>query len=351
MAQIKVILFNIFLVTILFFAIDVFFGQHLIKSFSKYSIEPVIRISHPIFNHTLLPNQHMVKTSWGPHDYFICTNANGFKSSCDTKNTNNNLDIVFMGDSFTEAIGLPWEDSFVGMYAELNPKLNITNMGLAGYSPSIYYSKIKYFLDRGIKIKHVIVFVDITDVRDEGLRYILNTDGSVSSKINSTKNFLLLNKELKERLPISRILLKILIQLGATDQINSASWLNDNSLSGFGPKGVEGAIKNTVENMRLLSKLLSENNIKLSVGIFPQPNQILTSEKTNRHVNIWRNFCKNRCFSFINSFPVFYEMLNQKLPEKIIEKYYINGDIHFNKEGNQIILNQIIKDFRFPLEN
>ena len=347
---------NFFIFILLFFAIDIFFGNHLIK-YSKNYLGSMIRVSHPFFHHTLLSDQFMVRTSWASNNYFLCTDADGFKSPCEIKEiSNSNLDVVFMGDSFTEAIGVPWEDSFVGMYAKLNPQLNIANMGLAGYSPSIYYSKIKYFLDRGKKIKHVVVFVDIADIKDEGLRYSLNKDGSVSSTLHSKKKYFLINHKIKERLPFTRILYRTIINLSTPDPIYQTSWINDNNLSGYGPTGVEGAIKKTVGNMLLLSELLSANNIKLSVAIFPQPNQLLTAKMTynpvtekyeaNKHVSIWRNFCDNRCHTFINSFPAFYEILGQEIPKKIIKEYYIDGDIHFNKKGNEIILNQIVKDFK-----
>lgn len=87
-----------------------------------------------------------------------------------------------MGDSFTEGIGLPFDQTFVGMVSNSFPDLRIANLGVVSYSPSIYLSKLKELYKQGYRFKHVIVFIDIADVYDEANAYDLHHDSVVVDK-------------------------------------------------------------------------------------------------------------------------------------------------------------------------
>ena len=50
-----------------------------------------------------------------------------------------------------------------------------------------YFIKLKYFIDRGMKIKNVIVYVDTGDIYDESRRKIIN--GQVINEFDSFKNY------------------------------------------------------------------------------------------------------------------------------------------------------------------
>ena len=49
--------------------------------------------------------------------------------------------VLFMGNSFTEALGVAYEESFVGRFAAAFPQLDVLNGGVSGYAPSVYYAK------------------------------------------------------------------------------------------------------------------------------------------------------------------------------------------------------------------
>ena len=107
------------------------------------------------------------KSFWGNIEYVTCTNAYGFRDSCDKKKSeDNSFQIIFIGDSFTEGLGVEYDKSFVGLY-DKSSKYSVLNMAVSSYSPIIYLKKIKYFLDKGLKIDSVIVFLDISDIDDE----------------------------------------------------------------------------------------------------------------------------------------------------------------------------------------
>ena len=77
--------------------------------------------------------------------------------------------VLFIGDSFTEGVGLPWNQTFVGLFAALFPDVEVLNGGVVGYSPSIYLRQVELLLGRGVTLNKVIIFIDISDVQDEAL--------------------------------------------------------------------------------------------------------------------------------------------------------------------------------------
>jgi len=164
---------------LLFLLIDIVFGSW-IMSLVRPS-EP-FRVRHLIYHHTLKPN-HDGLGHWGTWSYRLCTSAEGFKGSCNQKQASTKVfDIAFMGDSFTEGVGLPYERTFVGMVSAQNPELKIANLGVVSYSPAIYLSKLKALYAEGYKFKHVIVFIDIGDAYDEANSYDLHNDTIVVDK-------------------------------------------------------------------------------------------------------------------------------------------------------------------------
>jgi hypothetical protein len=170
--------FSIALVTILMFVIvDFFAGNVLLSMARKEGKKDTFRTSHPRYHHTLQPS-YAGPAYWGPFSYKVCTNASGMKSDCgDTSLAEKHFDIAFIGDSFTEGVGVPYEDSFVGMVAKAHPELKIANLGVVSYSPTIYLKKLEDYLKHGYTFKKVIVFVDIGDIMDEA-QYVEDSQGN-----------------------------------------------------------------------------------------------------------------------------------------------------------------------------
>jgi hypothetical protein len=164
---------------LLFLLIDLFFGawvMSLIRPAERF------RIQHPIYHHTLKPDYDGVG-HWGTWSYRMCTNTEGFKDQCGaSRTTRKDFDIAFIGDSFTEGIGLPYEQTFVGMVAAQRPDLTIANLGVVSYSPAIYLAKLKELFSKGYRFKHIIVFIDIGDAYDEANSYDLHNDAVVVDK-------------------------------------------------------------------------------------------------------------------------------------------------------------------------
>jgi hypothetical protein len=156
---------------ILFLIIDLLLGNRLLAIARNDPPKDAFRIPHQTYHHTLSPNFNG-SGFWGTWFYKVCTDPSGFKTDCAVdKPQKKSFDIAFLGDSFTEGVGLPVEQTFVGMVAAKHPELSIANLGVVSYAPSIYLAKLKALYEQGYQFKKVIVFIDIGDIQDEALTY------------------------------------------------------------------------------------------------------------------------------------------------------------------------------------
>ena len=75
------------------------------------------RVKNNIYHHDFLPNINVIEDNGKFGKYNFITNSMGFKDK-DTRKINLNKTkhrIIFIGDSFTEGLFLPYEKTFVGI--------------------------------------------------------------------------------------------------------------------------------------------------------------------------------------------------------------------------------------------
>ena len=164
------VFFKIFLITFcLILSIDFLIGNKILQFIDPLIKETEfydkrVKIWNNTFHHTFKKNVNMKSVGIEKNNRF-CTNHLGFKSNCNFKKVKN-FKFGFLGDSFTEGIGLNHENTFVGLFEKKLGK-QVANMGVSSYSPKIHLSKINFFLNKGILFEHVILFLDISDYFDE----------------------------------------------------------------------------------------------------------------------------------------------------------------------------------------
>ena len=145
---------NILLIFVVFFIIlDVAIGKYLYKKFIRKNFTDInhsYRIKDDIFDHSFLPSFKGL-ASWGNTSYDFCTNSNSFRDSCSNQfDKTREYDLAFIGDSFTESLGINYEESFVGLISSVFKNKKIANLAVSSYSPAIYYAKINYLLNECI---------------------------------------------------------------------------------------------------------------------------------------------------------------------------------------------------------
>ena len=198
--KIKIIFINLFVFFLIFLTADLIFSNFVYKR----------NISHKCYEYDedgkfykLQKNCFAQMRLFETLDSFkLYTDKNGNRfSGSVTRSTNKN--IYFFGDSIAFGLGVNWENSFAGIVESQKKNYNVTNLGVPGYSPSVY----NYILQNLVKTKDikgdkVFVVIDLTDVNDEVGRWRISKNKQkpyLISSINKKKNYQVL-KNLNEKI-------------------------------------------------------------------------------------------------------------------------------------------------------
>jgi hypothetical protein len=122
-----------------------------------------------------------------------------------------------------------------------------------------------------------------------------------------------------------------------------SSWTYNPYSIGYGDDGVKHGIEKSLTAMVMLSDLLKDKGINLSVGVYPWPGQLVYDSVYSEQVRIWEDFCKTRCVKFYNSFESFFALKNATSAEEVIELYFIAEDVHHNRKGAEVIANDFLR--------
>jgi hypothetical protein len=321
------------------------------------------RVANAVYDHGLAANFEGYDV-WGEARYPLLTNSLGFKDGSvrEVPLKGSSRRILLMGDSFAEAIGMPYEDSFFGLLnragQQREQKIEFLDAGVASYSPSIYYKKVKYLLDHGLQFDEVVLLSDSSDVEDEATSYFCIDDDPVYQKLCTTppgtyppagppkRDFFIDHFVVTNRV---RITLKRWIQSASGNRRRAIEhdhdrigWTTPNpDPARYRPLGVEGGIARSLENMTKLSDLLASRGIPLTIVVYPWAQQIAQNDRDSRQVKLWRDFCPGRCKAFINLFPAFFAVTDSR--KDWYEDLYILGDDHFSAAGNRMLFDELAK--------
>ena len=344
--------FSIFLLIILVILIDI------TLTYVLNIYEKKVFINHPVYHHTFGKNKVFYKNG-----IKYITDSYGFRNSSVKKHQKKyERSILFIGDSFTEGIGLNFEDTFVGIIKKTLSKENIEvfNAARSSYSPIIYYKKIKFLIENEkIRFDEAIIFLDISDVEDESKIYKLDNNGNVisrnlSSEINynqlgDQKYRVFLYKNTTIFYFASKLIYNLFIKKkGKFDDLISQDFkrdkwtINKESYNEYGQNGTKLMLK----YMDMLKKTLDKNNIEMTIAVYPWPSQVYYEDLDSIHVKIWKNWSNKNNVKFINFFPTFVKKgISNKEKNKILENFYMPYDVHFNKTGNQVIAEKFLNKY------
>jgi len=320
-----------------------------------------IRIQDLFFHHALLPNSYE-SSKWGNDmTYTFFTNSLGFKDkeNRDVELTTNKYRIVFIGDSFTEGVGYPYEKTFVGYINSTldSSKYDVLNAGVISYSPKLYFLKMKTLIeDTGLKMNELVCFIDISDIQDEIVYEDFQPENQLSYK-NSLKNYI----QKKSLIGNSALALQRKVIAWMKDKRGNKAnndekfdrkdfdenyykerslWTdNDIVMKKWGNKGMALC----EQYMDQLYLLMRKNNIKMTIAVYPYPYQITKKDMDSKQVKFWKKFSKDRDIDFIDYFPHFIRSSSSK---EILEKYFIPGDCHWNAEGHKLVAKVYIDFFK-----
>ena len=107
------------LIFIIIFIVSFVFVDFLAGYFYAKKIR-LYRKANFFYHHELVRNISNLNVLWGKEYYKISTNSLGFRDKNNRKIPlkNDIYRIILMGDSFTESVGVNWENSFPGILSE-----------------------------------------------------------------------------------------------------------------------------------------------------------------------------------------------------------------------------------------
>ncbi len=322
------------------------------------------RIANKIYDHGLAANFDGYEV-WGELRYPLATDSLGFKDASvrDVPLKSASRRVLLIGDSFAEGIGMSFEDSFAGQLyraGQARPdKIEFLDAGVASYSPSIYYRKVKYLIDSGLQFDEVVVFSDTSDVTDEATSYFCidddpkyhshcsSAEGSAQPEASPPKKpdffidrFVVTNRV---RIYIKRSIQSLLgnRRRSINTDHTRIGWVIPglDVANDYKPLGVEGGIARSLQNMRALSDLLASHKIPLTIVVYPWAQQIAQGDRDSKQVSLWREFCQGRCKAFINLYPAFFAAADAD--RNWYELLFILGDDHFSVEGNRFMFREL----------
>jgi len=333
-------------------------------------VKSAFRVHVPVYSHSLAANFDG-DDLWGERRYHIRTNALGFKDAVnrDVPPKSDRRRVLFIGDSFTEGVALPYEQTFVGRFAAAFPDMDVLNAGVSSYAPSVYFMKIKSLLDAGLQFDEAIVYVDISDIQDEAIYYRYGPDGSLAwtnfeKECPSPEATLVIKPswwarpsymlEYFEKARFMRRAIKDVRNLNVAELLkpgmsygadrDRSSWTYDPKATCYGAMGIEGGVAKAIENMDRLHALLSARGIPLSVGVYPWPQQLLYDQENSRQAQIWRDWCAAKCRKFFDHFPAFFAYKNAH--PNFLKDLFIWTDVHYNERGNDLLAQDLIANYR-----
>lgn len=334
-------------------SIDFFFGRNVLNLINKKS-DGIVSWNYKDEKLGLVieKNFQIENAQWGSKFYDFCSNDLGLKSACSENNSKKKYKYAFLGDSFTEGIGVPYEKTFVGLFD--NGSNNVINFAISGGSPNIHTRRLNYFLNsENIEIEDLFFFFDLTDFEDDfgwdrdGVKYVDSYNVDFSKE--KYKKFL------KDYLPVTyHVLLNIWWKslrqyfvsptehLGYHDRKYDWDYKSTDLIPDYKYK------KNLIfKNLNEISKIVKSKNINFYIVVYPHPATILYLKdmELSNNQKLISSFCSidDNC-KMISLYDNFYSEIIKRGKDDVINKYYFKGDIHFNEKGHKFVYESFIKN-------
>lgn len=293
-----------------------------------------------ILHHENLKNNYFTsydfsnEREWNNVDIYYDNLGNRFSGS--NKNQDINLKkYIFLGDSFTEALQVQWDKTFVGLIENKIPYYQIVNLGVTTYSPSIYYLKLKKDINEYKNINKLLIQIFSYDfIDDEYYKVYSNVpDISDPKEYISKLKYISPQKDMNKKREIidffkkqlkKSYLIRYLKKIQKSYFYQKVSWTNP----------TETFVRQnsiTVEALIKIKEICEIKNIELSIFMIPDKKKLINNEN-DFHYNEFKNIMINNNFNFIDVLPYF----------KGHNNLFFRKDIHLTEKGHEVLSEALI---------
>ena len=295
------------------------------------------------YHHDLAPDVKATRV-WGNILYPWQTDRFGFRTGdCAPSAPEKGRENIFViGDSFTEALGSSYEQSFPGLMAceAARQGKAVWNLGVASYSPAIYHRKIRAAAERlEIKPTDIFVFLDLSDIDDDANIYRPGDDGLIRSAQSGERPASFdVGKFLVNNFTTARLLYDLYVTSSFSYSMSigrpRARWTVDPALlESWGRRGLDVA----GANLDRIVTLCREWQCRLTLVVYPWPDNVVAGDRDSIQVTHWRDWAAARNVRFIDGFAPFF----REPADTALRKYYIAGDVHFTELGNRLLYDAV----------
>ncbi len=259
----------------------------------------------------------------------FCTDKNGFRNNC-TKDDEKNFDYLLIGNIFTEGVYLDYKQTFVGIIEENNKNLRFANLGNRSLDIRGIEKKIIDIIDNNhVNFNEVVIFIGPRFFQEKNKIIQKNKQlPAFSFKKFIMNNFYFFNN----------------FYHWALYKVDKTRlWAYSESNHYTKKINVNKKFLNSLNN---IYKKLKNENKKLSIILYPYPYHFLYKNYDNQFIKNLKNFCFNKCNSFINTYENFNSKMMKQDPWQFIDEIYLSYSVHFNKEGNKIIADVFTKSLK-----
>lgn len=304
------------------------------------------------YHHGFGPGVRFTERWGGPDEtYPIVTNQLGLRDADerDVPAYTPKRRILFLGDSFVEGIGIPYEQTFVGMVDRRlgREDFDVLGAGASGASPKLYFHRLKYLLDDvGLKVDDVYMFIDTSDAHNE---IELEEWEPGTPPYREPPRPGRVWEALRRRSYLADVSWQGVVRWRERQRLAAARRLDEEMYEIF-DAGVQQrwgrrALGHLDDYVQRILDLCSGHGIRATLVIFPHPFHVEVGTRAPQWVAFWRRIAERNSVPLIDLFPDFLEPPGD-LPGPEGRggdgALFISGDIHWSAAGHGLVAARIL---------
>jgi len=241
--------------------------------------------------------------------------------------------IVFLGDSFVEALQVPYDSSFVGILSNRFPKVSFLDYGVTGYGAVLYYLQCRRMLEEHhVQPSAVFMVLYSNDVRDDSAfldRAVYRPGDHEIVAIDGGKRNTLL--PLLRQSYLARTINKMYLQWKFSREV-ARNYKTIAMVNGYAEESPSLENSLTASYILKTDSLLQQHHIPFYITVVPSKYSNYTGHSPDHlfatKAAVWS---RQHQLSFIDLQTPFREA-----SQKNHERFFYAADVHYNAAGHRL---------------